>query len=417
MKPDTIIFVCNSPGEIAGWLQPLVYEARRRWPQCRLVLQLLLCEFASGAEARVSHELLGIEEVLSPYRYADMLFRRMARYRNPLIIHLGGDMFYSALLAKRWKVPLWIYVWGRKWLDRAFCGYFVRNSHDVEVLTKAGISAQKVRLVGDLVADATAAALERQREHRSKAAVSDSPASSSASGPLISFLPGSRERELSGLAPFFMETAQIIKSSIPDCRFQIIVSPFINPQAMHRLLTAPPTEGVNGVRCHCDSRVIFDDLHTQISIVREDHLAHLADSTLAVTIPGTKTSELGCLGVPMLTILPLNRPDLLPIKGLIGLLDFLPWIGLRLKRLLVTRFAKPSRLYALPNILAQRQIVPEMVGVLSAESVAQETLKLLQSPEALQTQTHELLDLYASHKGASQRIFDILGDNSQWPSM
>ena len=418
MRPDTIIFVANSPGEISGWLLPLVHEARLRWPNCRLVLQLTLCEFASGAEERISRELLGIEEVLSPYRYFDMLLRRMAHYKNPLIIHLGGDMFYSALLAKRWGVPLWIYVWGRKWLDRAFTGYFVRNDRDLQALQNCGIPLHKVKVVGDLVADATAFALESQLQHRAEAgpARPDSSAKTG-TGPLISFLPGSREHEVSGLSPFFMETAQQIKAQIPDCRFQLIVSPFIKTGDIQRLTTQEPIPELGGVRCLYRDNCLSDGSTTEIEIIHEDQLARLSASSLAVTIPGTKTSELGCLGIPMIAILPLNRPDRLPLTGLLGMLDFIPWLGQRLKKWLVIRFAKRSKLYALPNILAQRKIVPELVDILRSSSVAQEAVALLNNPDALRSQTRELHKLYDGYKGTAKRIFDILGDDSQWPSI
>lgn len=415
MRPDTIIFVANSPGEIAGWLLPLVHEARMRWPDCRLVLQLTLCEFASGAEERISRELLGIEEVLSPYRYFDMLLRRMAHYKNPLIIHLGGDMFYSALLAKRWQVPLWIYVWGRKWLDSAFTGYFVRNDRDLLSLQNCGIPLHKVRVVGDLVADATAFALEAQLQHRAEVLASYPSSSDTDSGPLVSFLPGSRERELSGLSPFFMEVAQTIKNHIPTCRFQLIVSPFIKDCDVQRLVTQPPIKEIGGVRCRCQGTYLLDEEGTKIELIHADHLARLANSSLAITIPGTKTSELGCLGIPMIAILPLNRPDLLPLTGLLGMLDFIPWLGKRLKKWLVVRFAKRSKLYALPNILAQRKIVPELVDILRASSVAQEAIGLLEKPETLRLQAQELQKLYEGYKGAAKKIFDILGDDSQWP--
>lgn len=416
MQPETIIFVANSPGEIAGWLLPLVHEARERWPHCRLVLQLTLCEFASGAEERISRELLGIEEILSPYRYFDMLIRRMAHYKNPLIIHLGGDMLYSALLAKRWNVPLWIYVWGRKWLDSAFKGYFARNDKDLEGLQKSGIPLQKIRVVGDLVADATELALDRHMRHRAEADVSQLQVQESTSGPLISFLPGSRERELSGLSPFFMAAAQIIKAQIPDSRFQLIVSPFIKDSDIKRLVTQPPLKEIEGVVCRCCGNCLIDDGNsTKITLIHEDHLACLSASSLAITIPGTKTSELGCLGIPMITVLPLNRPDLLPLTGLLGLLDFIPWLGPRLKKWLVVRFAKRSKLYALPNILAQKKIVPELVDILHPSQVADAAVSLLRDAAQLRQQSQKLRQLYDGYKGAAKRIFDILGDDSQWP--
>ncbi len=420
MTPDTLIFVANSPGEIAGWLAPLVHEARQRWPHCRIVLQLLACEFATGAEKRVAHDLVGIEEVISFSMYLPMLLFRGARYRNALIIHLGGDMFYSVLIARRWKLPLWIYIWGRRHFDKAFSGYFVRHQGDVKRLTGQGIPEQKIRIVGDLVADATKFTLGKQMvkwqaEQSQKLQQGKRPLSNSEEGPLISFLPGSREREVQCLAPFFLIIAQHIRKTRPNCRFQLIISPFIATEDMYRLLTSYPTKEIDGTRGRFDGRYLWSNDNTRIKVVHSNHLVHLSQSTLGVTIPGTKTSELGCLGIPMVTILPFNRPDLLPLTGLLGLLDFLPF-GKYLKAKLCFVFAKRPRFVALPNILAQRLIVPELMGFLTFNQVLDSINSLLDNPEALKEQAEELHRLYEPFIGATGKVFDILGDDSQWPT-
>ena len=413
MVPEHIIFVANSPGEISGWLAPLVKEARRRWPKCRLILQMLTCEFATGAEGRVARDMLGVDEVITPAHYPAMLLCRAQRFPNAIIIHLGGDMFYSAMLAKRYHLPLWIYVWGRRYLDSAFSGYFVRQEQDAERLRKKGIPEQKIHIVGDLVADATAAGLQRQSHHLAAQKRAQSRAAKKNGEdknlPLISFLPGSREHEVSGLSPFYLEVASLLQKQAGPCRFQLIVSPYIEQDDLRRLLTALPLKKMGGCRARFDGEYMWAPDNTRLRVVHSDHLAHLSKSALALTIPGTKTSELACLGVPMLSILPLNRPDLLPLTGILGLLDFLPG-GQYVKGKLMFSFVKRPRFFALPNMQAQREILPELVGVLNAEQVASRLASLLSDKDALQQQAQALRQLYAPHLGAASRIFDCLGE-------
>lgn len=426
MQPKTVIFIANSPGEIAGWLAPLVHEVRRRWPQSRLVLQLLLCEFASGQEKRIGQDILGLEEIRTPAQYWRTLLTDLKRYPQPIIIHLGGDMMYSALLAWRWKVPLWIYVWGRKWLDPQFSGYLVRNEYERQKLLEKGLAQEKIAVVGDLVVDATAFTLARQQKHlqetgattltegiepteATKPTEPNQSLSSAADAPIISFLPGSRTRELCHLAPHFLKVAQIIKQQIPQSRFQLIVSPFIAKHELPSLLATPPLaeiEGISGTFTAGYMRAL--DNSVAMRVIQEDHLAHLAHSSLAVTIPGTKTSELSCLGVPMICCLPINRPDMLPITGIIGWLDFLPRLGPWLKKTLVLKFATRSRFYALPNLLAQKCLVPELVGVLTAQQVADAALNLWRDSEARQAQRQALKELYEPSRGAAERFFAVI---------
>jgi hypothetical protein len=60
--------------------------------------------------------------------------------------------------------------------------------------------------------------------------------------------------------------------------------------------------------------------------------AQLQRATIAVTIPGTNTLELGIAGVPSVVMLPLNRPEIIPLEGPGHWLSLLPLVGVPLKR-------------------------------------------------------------------------------------
>jgi len=394
-SPQTILFAANSPGEIAGWLRPLVREARRRWPATRLVVILLPCTFASGSEGRVARDLVGVDEVIPASRFLRLLAWEGARFQQATLVHLGGDLMYSALLSWRWRLRAWSYMWGRWWWDRAFQGYFVKDPAGVAWLTRRRISADKAHLVGDLVADAVQAALE------------ESPSTPPPPGRLVSFLPGSRGHEVESLAPFFLEVAEGLARGRPDLEFQMLLSPFLERDQADQALQAPPHPQVGGRQGRLQDDVLMGPSGVGIRIIRQGNLGALAGSTLALTIPGTKTAEASCLGVPHLMLLPLNRPELLPFVGLLGLLDWLPG-GNHLKGRMLLTMKKTIGFLAQPNLLAGEAVVRELVDVLTPARVVDEAARLLEAPQELARQSLRLRDLYRSSLGTARRIFDRL---------
>ncbi len=393
--PQTLLFTANSQGEIAGWLRPLVRQARRSWPATRIVVILLPCTFASGSEGRVAHDLVGVDEVVPASRFLRLLAWEGSRFGRATLVHLGGDLMYSALLSWRWGLRSWSYMWGRWWWDRAFQGYFVKDQAGVSWLARRRIPTGKAHVVGDLVADAVQVALE------------DSPAPCPVSGRLVSFLPGSRLHEVENLSPFFLAVAELLARSRPDLRFQMLLSPFVEADRADRALQTPPHPKVGGLPGRLRDGMLVSPGGVEIRIVRQGNLSALAGSTMAITIPGTKTAEAACLGVPHLMILPLNRPEMLPFVGLIGLLDWLPGGG-TLKGQLLLRMKDRAGFLAQPNLLAGEALVREMIDVLTPEAVAAEASSMLDRPGELASQAVRLRELYRTSQGAAQRIFECL---------
>lgn len=386
----TLLFTANSPGEIAGWLLPLAREARRRWPEIRVVVVLLPCTFASGAEARVARELVGADEVVPARRYLPLLLWEGGRHRPARLVHLGGDLGYAALLAWRWRLPAWAYLWGRSFWDGAFRGYFVKNAAGVRWLERKGIAPAKAHVVGDLVADSVA--LRRRR--------------GAVSGPSVAFLPGSRLREVRRLAPFFLEVAARLAAERPDLRFRLLLSPFLEPVQLRAALESPPDPRLGGHAGRVEGgRLVGEGV--ALELVASDPLEALAAAQLAVTVPGTKTAEAGCLGVPMVMILPLNRPELLPYVGLLGLLDWIPG-GARLKGRVLAGMKGKVGYLSQPNLLSGEEIVPEIVDVVKPEGVAAAIRELLRHPDRLRQQSERLKQLYAPSRGAAGRLLEIV---------
>lgn len=393
-----LFLTANSPGEVAGWLSPLVHTLRQQEPQCKLTLILLPCTFATGSEARVAAQELGIEEIVAPRNYWKLLAQVRPDRRHSALLHLGGDLMYSAALVWRWKIKAWSYLWGRWWWDWAFQGYFIKDRQHLEWMRRHHLPLSKAIEVGDLVVDDVYYQMESYRQKYASLPAPDPQ--------LISFMPGSRLAEVESLAPFFLETARIMRQSQPALRFQMVLSPFLEPSRLASALCAPPHPQAGGIQGRLQGETLVAP-GISLELVRRHQLPHLSASQLAITIPGTKTAEAAALGTPQLMLLPLNRPELLPSIGLLGLLDWVPG-GRRLKGQLLLHLQKKLSYLAQPNILAQRYVVPELIGVLTPAQVAHKALEMLAKPQELTAQRWAFHHLYTPSRGASQAIVEII---------
>src|SRR5690625_2828128 len=125
----TIYLTTNSPGEVSTWLRPVVKALRSGAgghaiaPE-RIVVFLNPCVYATGNEARVAQEIAGVETVITPwetvqYALAGRRPRALRQRQNTdsvggkgALLHLGGEIKLSAWLARRLKVPAFLYTEG-----------------------------------------------------------------------------------------------------------------------------------------------------------------------------------------------------------------------------------------------------------------------------------------------------------------
>jgi lipid-A-disaccharide synthase len=129
---------------------------------------------------------------------------------------------------------------------------------------------------------------------------------------LIGLLPGSRGKQFRMLLPILKKTADLIRKELPEATFVLGCAPNINPKLAE-------TDGIQVV-------------HNRTPDV-------MAASDLLIVASGTATLEAGIYGTPMIVTYRLNPATAYLFGPLV-------WLN--------------TRLWALVNIVAGREIVPEM---------------------------------------------------------
>ena len=384
-----LVIVANGPGELSGWAVPLA-RAARAWAASQdrpLQLSLVLppCQVASGYEKPfamgqgVFHRIFGPKDCLAFVTG----WRRFPSAGPGCVLHLGGDLWYSATLARRFGFPAFAYVETTLIRKRAhrFERAFVPSPELAERLVRRGVPAHRLSVVGDIRVEhlqTIPAAIPFARGR-----------------PRVALLPGSREWILRLALPFLLGLVPAVRALRPEVEFALIVSPFLPSSMIRRAISA-------GGNLGCD-------------VVDRDQLETAAQCDLAITYPGTNTVELAVLGVPMLVVLPLHHPQAIRTPGLNEWLSRIPGMAGLTKSIIVAAYTRRHKLLAWPNREAGRMITPEMVGRIAPLQVARRTIEMLDDQAALQRIAQELRTLYPPARGATTRILEEMAP-FLWPA-
>jgi lipid-A-disaccharide synthase len=135
---------------------------------------------------------------------------------------------------------------------------------------------------------------------------------------------------------------------------------------------------------------------------------HLCNCCLALTTVGANTAELGALGIPMIVLLPTQQLDAMRTwDGIPGILASLPLVGRAFAKTINLMILKQGRLFAWPNLWANEEIVPELVGELEPTDVAELILDWLANPIQLAEIRERLLQV-RGQPGAATELTNIL---------
>ncbi len=363
--PNELILLVNGPGELYTWVRPLLRELRALKANTRVVLGLLPCPFASGYERRIAQSL----EVDAVASVAECL-EFMAGGRKPsafqggssgLVIGLGGDVAFPGRIGSRLGYPAWRYSFEPYWnanLERLLV-------HDAKTLEKALKAGARAENIGNLTADALA--LETATRDQN--------------GFDVLLVPGSRAFQVVHLLPYFAGAAQLIAARVPQARFFVPRSTLIQEEVWLEAISGVKALDFGGVPMRLEGDTLITPTGVRLEIIAEEQrYQHMKTCAVAITSPGTNTLELGIAGAPSVVCMPLQKMELIPIENPLRYLQAIPIIGKPLKRKLVTAYLERFKFVALPNMLSDEAIQPELRGHITIEQIAQAALNILEQP-------------------------------------
>lgn len=402
-----IVLTSNSPGEVATWLRPTVRAFRKMRPEARIVVFLPPCNFAGGREKAVVAAFPEVDAVFGPADFLKFAVagRRPKGYvprKQGAVLFLGGDQAYAAWLARRLNYPAFAYTEGFVQWKRSYTRFFVPYPEAAERALQAGAHPDQVEEVGDLMGDAVQPTLSPAQF---RSALGLSPQRDS-----VALFPGSRPYELRMLLPFFLRVAELIERATPGTTFLASISPFVEESQIEEVLTdpAPILEGVSATVERLEGRcgrawMFTTPLGVRVCAVQGHQYDVMASVDIGLTIPGSNTAEMGHAGLPMVVVMPLNRPEQIPLEGIPGLISGIPGIGPRLKSLAVMAAARRMKYVAWPNRRANKELVAEIRGEVRADQVAERVVGLLKDSARLRAISAELKAVMGG-AGAADRL-------------
>lgn len=418
MNNFDIVILSNGPGEITTWVLPVVKQIRTKLNHLdhhiRISLILSPCPHSTGNEVNIATQWQEINRIQSPENFFNFLcwgntVDNWDWFSQGLVIFLGGDQFFTLIIAKRLGFQSLIYAeWEARWYR--YIDYFaVMNQAVIDKIPSS--FHYKCTLVGDLMADVSISKLENNQALNKNIT--------------IGLLPGSKSSKLTQGVPFLSSIVEYIINSISEQKllnidFILPVAPTITPQNLASY----------GAK---KNNSLIDKLgNVTVKLIEEEKQFYLLTSggvkiklityfpayeelvncDLCLTTVGANTAQLGALAIPMIVLIPLYQLEAMKSwDGLPGILANLPIVGnffAKLINSIVLKFIqKKKKLYAWPNLWAKKEIVPELIGYLTVEEVGNLVLDLLTNPEKLALMRDNLQKVRGT-SGASIKIAEIV---------
>ena len=413
MNRFAIVILSNGPGEITTWVLPLVKKIRANLSisqdNVRISLILSPCPHSTGNEVKIASQWQEINRIQSANNFLTFLLFGKTQdnwdwYSQGLIIFLGGDQFFTLVIAKRLGYQSLIYAeWEARWYR--YINYFAVMNQSV--IDKIPIQFHnKCTVVGDLMADINIINQEEKEDNKNTLK--------------IGLLPGSKSSKLTQGVPFLMAIAEFIKQKNSNIEFIIPVAPTIDTENLasygdkknNPLISK--LGNVTGELINIENQVYLQTLGgVNIKLIKEFPCdEELGKCDICLTTVGANTAILGSLGIPMIVLLPIYQLEAMKSwDGLLGILANLPIFGDNFAKLInwimVQYTVKNKKLYAWPNIWAKKEIVPELIGYLTVEEVSNLTLELLENKDKLKEIKNNLKEIRGL-SGASLKIAKIV---------
>jgi lipid-A-disaccharide synthase len=413
-EPLDVVITVNSPGEVSGWLKPVSVALEHLPWESRITVFIPPCPFASGAEAEVVKAIPQVDKVIGAketirYTLTGKLPKGFYPSECGIVLFLGGDLTYAALLGKRLHYPAVAYTEGLVNWEKSFARFAVPYHYMAEKIKKDSIK-KKTRVIGNLMLDAVKPSFSKEKMKQ---------VLGNQTSPGLLLMPGSRPAHFHYMLVFFLKAAEIIKSQMPDLIPAVSISPFVSKHQLIEAISGSIAKawGLSAVYIPGeDKRTSLEwqslgQIKTSSGVNIPCFRGHQYDlmnwADLALTIPGTNTIELSFMGVPMIVTVPLNHPEEIPLEGIAGIIGRIPVLGKELKRRLLPKVQAKIKFTAWPNRLAGKLITPELIGGLSPDEVAKVAIDMLKNRARL-LNISKCLRETVGESGAAQRLTDLL---------
>ncbi|MBD2440249.1 lipid-A-disaccharide synthase [Nostoc sp. FACHB-110] len=424
MTPVDILILSNGPGEITTWVRPVVTALREKLgnarEQVRISVVLSPCPNATGKETAIALSYPEVDRVQGAEYFWQFLVWGKTHddwdwSSRGVVVFLGGDQIFPIIIGKKLRYRTVVYAeWEARWHNLIDRFGVMKPKVAEKVLPKY---AHKFTVVGDLMLEAQTSLLTPDSQLSTPNSLT------------IGILPGSKAAKLTQGVPLTLAIAEYVHAKIPQTKFVIPVAPTLDSQTLASFANPQKnpftkTFSFNGAELISSDEnqekstsklnILKTTTGLTVELWRETPAYRiLSHCCICLTTVGANTAELGSLGVPMIVLLPTQQLDAMRSwDGLPGLLANLPGVGTTFAKLINWIFLRRKGLLAWPNIWAQAEIVPELVGKLQPQEVGEMVLDLLAHPEKLEQMRTNLRSV-RGESGAAQKIAQIVDEEIQ----
>ena len=414
MKKESIavVIITNGPGELSTWVRPVVNKLNKinyslkRNNRFNFLIRLVLvpCPNATGKEYEVAKSWNKFELVTKSKTFWKLLIRPYCYAKWPkkgIVIFLGGDQFWSVLLAKRLG---YINITYAEWIAR-----WPQWNNTIAAMNKEVKKnlhpkfRYKSQVIGDLMADIG----------NNKRVSLNMP-----NKKWIALLPGSKKAKLSVGIPYFLEIADYISEKNKNINLIIPIAPTTslreylyfqsnkNPISKHY---SSKIKIIKDIKSSIFDYVLETSKNNKIYLINKHPCYEiLKECDLAITTVGANTSELASLTLPMIVVLPTQHLNVMTAwDGIFGMFGKIPFINKLITFIIKNWYLKNKKYFAWPNIKANKLIVPERIGNISPNQIAKEAIFLLFNKDHLKDQKNNL-SKQRGESGAVEKLAYII---------
>ncbi len=411
-EKDLIIF-SNSPGEVSGWVSPVVEEINKHEKIVDLFRVFLIihpCQFSSGKETFVAKSFPGIYRIIPPKQYLKFLVtgswkRKFGIKDEGFIFSLGGNLKHPVLFKKRMGINYKLYAYTDNpalhgW-ESNFEKIYVRSDYVKDKYINRGVSHSKIEIIGDLISSSVKKLKERE-EVRIELGLTEHEH-------MFAVLPGSREFEVLYMLPIFLKVISGILDRFDNIKFFILKSPYTTYENISQALSkggkikeADSLPGLLREDRDNKTRFISFSKNKEIRILEGGLDCWGGGIDFALCLPGTNTIQLVYREIPCLVVTLLNKPELIPFVGIWSILNWVPFIGKRILRKAFLKYAEKFKYSALPNIYKNTEIVPELFCIFETEDITKKLMKIIEKKEI--TAIKKRLSQFSLNRDPDQEI-------------